>query len=166
MLAVRIAQASAEKQAMEGGIASGKDEWAWLPQVIPAVTDTPLIRRGASPPFSHSHTLRKETAMSPPEKTKSLEMRVVELENRLQNLQPEPASFSPEDVKAYDRVSSALRIYKCINECICGPCNCDIGWITHSLVNYARFAQVAGVLSKEVVAQLTQEVAQNVGRPG
>jgi hypothetical protein len=107
--------------------------------------------------------------MSEQEKVKALHMRIVELENAVKDLQPPQASFSEADLKAYDRVSSVLgsqvllRCYKCINECSCGPCNCDRFSLAASLVSMARIAQLSRVLSPESVARLTTELTQNLG---
>ena len=103
--------------------------------------------------------------MATSDKTTTLEMRVVELENRLNALQPASAGFTDDELKTYFKLSSAfVKPWKCINECSCGPCNCDPVWVTASLVNYARFAQMAGLLSEKSVVQLTEEVAQKLAQ--
>jgi hypothetical protein len=107
--------------------------------------------------------------MSEPEKVKALQMRIVELENAVKDLQPVYEAFTPDELKAYDRVSSVLgsqvllKCWKCINECSCGPCNCDRFSLAASLVSMARIAQLAGVLSEKSVAALTKEVTTQLG---
>ncbi len=105
--------------------------------------------------------------MSHPETTKTLEMRVVELENRLKALQPGPVDLSPEELKVYNKVSATIaKYYRCINECICGPCNCDPIWVSASLINSIRLAQMAGVVSPELANTVTKDVAHNVAQLG
>ncbi len=113
--------------------------------------------------------------MSTQEDSKSLEMRVVELENRLKALQPEITSFSLDEVNTYYKVSRGL-IFRPPTKCIfeCSPCinecapglPCDPVQISTSLLNYARLARVADVLSEKVLTQLTEEVTQNVALKG
>ena len=107
--------------------------------------------------------------MSEHEKVEALKLRIVELENAVKEFQPAVAKFSKADLESYDRVSSVLgsqvllRCYRCINECSCGPCNCDRFSLAASLVSMARIAQLSGVLSETSVAQLTKEVTQKLG---
>ena len=81
---------------------------------------------------------------------KKLELRITELENQLKGLKGQggQADIDPADMKVYEKVSKQLGIsagtelqpmlrciaclvcYRCVNECICGPCNiCVIGGV-------------------------------------
>jgi hypothetical protein len=73
-------------------------------------------------------------------KAKTLELRVVELENMLKNLQ------------LVD--TTTMKPYRCLVECSCGPCN-DRFSVAASLVSIARIAQLAGVMDDKAVDQVT-----------
>jgi hypothetical protein len=82
------------------------------------------------------------------DKTKDLELRIVELENRLQEK---------------DSQLSNIIIKRCINECgPCGPCACDRLTVAASVLNMARFAELTGLFTTEFTNELVEKTTQGL----